>query len=559
MRLWGIGFGLPYDGVTYNAMWIEEIQEVHRALKLGAGEYTWVFGKGGLYLILFVEYGVLFAVSWAAGWVSGPREFAIQALQDPTALYVAGRVTVALMGVATCYVAYALARRVYDEKVALGAMLIGALAYFHALFSALINVDVGCALFLWTSVLVYLRYEDTGKLRYLFGAGALGAVSVAFKFPGAVVLPLLCAAILTSPQRPADWSRRVRDCLIVFVTLVVAMTAIAPEWIPRIGWMIHYNFPWLLDAPSAVTVEGGDDIGGEIRSMTVQIGGTRLRYVEHLLRGYNVVLLAFALVGAAVAAFRKNRWDLILAGTVVVFILVMSLSARTQPEHYLFPALPALWILGSRGVFAIARDRNWLAAASLAAIVAIPAAMLTRAMVEKSGSDTRISAKQWVEAHVPNGSRILMDGMQYRFSQSPPLNPDKESVTTKVKRASKEGEKLGRGVSDLALSVYQEAKGRARGPTYDIVSTVHGLQVKPIDYYVAQCYGYIITSDMVAGRYAEGGRGRELFPKSTQFYDSLSTDPRVRLVHEEHARHWHESGPTIRIYDVQTACETAGH
>src|SRR5690606_35894394 len=64
MRLWGITFGLPYEGVTYNQVTWEESQEVHRAFKLGAGEYTWSFGKGGLYYLLFVEFGMYFVVSW---------------------------------------------------------------------------------------------------------------------------------------------------------------------------------------------------------------------------------------------------------------------------------------------------------------------------------------------------------------------------------------------------------------------------------------------------------------------------------------------------------------
>ena len=70
LRLWGIDFGLPYEGLTYEQLTFEESKEVHRALKLGAGEYAWVFGKGGLYYLLFIEYGLLFVVSWTLGWVS---------------------------------------------------------------------------------------------------------------------------------------------------------------------------------------------------------------------------------------------------------------------------------------------------------------------------------------------------------------------------------------------------------------------------------------------------------------------------------------------------------
>ena len=75
LRMWGIGFGLPYDFTP------DEIHEIVRALKLGAGEYSWTPGKGGLYLILFVEYGFLYVFHWLTGTVSGSQEFAIRFLQ----------------------------------------------------------------------------------------------------------------------------------------------------------------------------------------------------------------------------------------------------------------------------------------------------------------------------------------------------------------------------------------------------------------------------------------------------------------------------------------------
>jgi hypothetical protein len=108
LRLWGIAFGLPYD-LTY-----DEGKEVHRALKLGAGEYHWGFGKGGLYYLLFVEYVVLFVVWWVAGVVSNPHEFALSIIQDQTTVFLLGRVTVALMGTFTCLLLFWLGRRVYD-------------------------------------------------------------------------------------------------------------------------------------------------------------------------------------------------------------------------------------------------------------------------------------------------------------------------------------------------------------------------------------------------------------------------------------------------------------
>ncbi len=551
-RLWGIDFGLPYDGITYDTLTIEEIQEVHRALKLGAGEYSWVFGKGGLYLILFVEYGVYFVISWLLGWVNSGREFAIQVLHDRTAIYVIGRVTVALMGVATCYVAYRIARRLYDERTGLVAALIGALAYFHAVFSGVINVDVGATLMLWLSVLVYLGYEETGKTKYLAGAGAVAAVAIAFKFPGAVAIPLIGLALLSAPPGNPAAGQLIRKCAIFGFTLVATLTVIAPEWMTSIGYLLRYNFLAGVQAAQAAAADG--DLHADIKSITVMQTEWTAGYLKHLVREYNVALTATAVFGALMGLLRRNRWDLILAGLVIAFIGIMSLSGRTQPERYLLPIVPALWILGARGAMALGRYRAWLPVTAVSVVVAVPAFWLVRAAVEKSQVDTRIHAKEWFEANVPAGALVLMDGMRYRFSQGPPLNPDAATVEGKVDKAIEEGGNFGRGVSEESLGIYQEAMKTAAGPKYRLVSTVHGLEVRDVSYYAEHCFDYIVTSSMVAGRFRAGSAAHRMFPESARFYESLGSDPRVRLVHEEAAEPWGKSGPTIRIYRLDNSC-----
>jgi hypothetical protein len=555
VRVWGIGFGLPYDGITYDGLTIEEIQEVHRALKLGAGEYSDVFGKGGLYLVLFVEYGALFVVSWLFGWVESGRDFAVQALQDRTTLYMLGRVTVALMGVATCYVVYQLARRLYDQRTALVSATIGALAYYHGVFSAVINVDIGSALALWTSLLVYLRFEAMGKLRYLAGAGAVAAVAIAFKFPGAVALPLIGVALLSAPRGSAASGHLVRNCAVLGFAMLATLTVIAPEWMTSIGNLVRYNFLAAIQSAHAAAQDA--DLRADIKSITVMRPNWRPGYLMHLANEYNAALTAAALFAAVMGIVRRNRWDLILAGTVVVFIAVMSLSDRTQPERYLLPIVPALWILGGRGVMELGRYRPWLPRMALIIVVAAPGLWLLRAAVEKSHSDTRILAKSWIETNVPSGARILMDGMRYRFSQSAPLNPDPETVREKVDRAVEEGGNFGRGVSEYALSIYEEAMVSVSGPKYELVSTVHGLQVRDVSYYAHECFDYIVTSSMVAGRFKPGAPARDMFPDSARFYDSLETDTRVKLAHEEVAESWKKSGPTIRVYKLDGKCQAA--
>lgn len=552
LRLWGIDFGLPYDGITYDSLTIEEIQEVHRALKLGAGEYSQVFGKGGLYLILFLEYGVYFVVLWLLGWVDNGRDFAIQVLHDRTAIYVIGRVTVALMGVATCYVAYRIGRHLYGERTGLIAALFGAVSYFHAVFSGVINVDIGATLMLWLSLLVYLRFEETGGVRFLAGAGALAAVAIAFKFPSAVAIPLVGVALLTAPQSSPAAGQWVRNCAIFGFSLITALTVIAPEWIASIGYIIQYNF--LAGIPAAHAEAADASLINDIKSITVMQSEWTAGYWLRLVKEYNLALTVAATFAAVMGLLRRNRWDLILTGLVIGFIGVMSLSGRTQPERYLLPIVPALWILGARGALALSRLHAWLPAAAVAVVTAMPTFWLIRAAVEKSHMDTRIHAKLWFEANVPEGALILMDGMRYRFSQGPPLNPDALTIEGKVDQAIEEGGNFGRGVSDETLSIYEEAMKTAAGPKYRLVSTVHGLKVRDLSYYAEQCFDYIVTSSMIASRFRPGEPAREKFPDSAKFYESLESDRRVHLVHEEVAKPWLKSGPTIRIYRVDNAC-----
>lgn len=553
LRLWGIDFGLPYEGLTYEQLTFEESKEVHRALKLGAGEYAWIFGKGGLYYLLFIEYGLLFVVSWALGWVSDSRDFALQILEDRTTVFLMGRVTVALLGTLTCLVIYEIGKRLYDWRVGMGAAFIGATAYFHGVFSTVINVDIGMTLALWTSVLLYLNYEKKKNLRFLVGAGILGGVAVAFKLPGVIVLPFLFLAIASAPENSRHPRQILRECGTVFLALLVSLTVIAPEWTTSI-WTIHHHFAEILSLAPTKSAES-DNTTETIRSITV-IGGTWTGYIKHLLKDYNLALTISALLGMGIALMRRHRWDILWMVFIVLFIGIMTMADRNQPERYLLPIMPALWLLSSRAIVAISSRHGSLTVAGLVCVAIIPLVGLVRHDIEKMQPDTRVLAKQWIETNVPSGARFLMDGMRYRFIPSPPLNPDKTTVNRLVSRAAKEGSDLSRGVSDFALSLYEEALGTVEGPTYELHSTTYGLKLESPSYYVQNCFEYIVTSSYITQRYKPGNPNRERFPQAARFYEQLPLDPRFRLAYQATPAPWKNSGPTISVYEVIPTCQS---
>jgi 4-amino-4-deoxy-L-arabinose transferase-like glycosyltransferase len=552
LRVWGIGFGLPYE-ITYEQLSVEETMEVHRAFKLAAGEYAWSFGKGGLYYLLFLEYSVFYVVSWVLGWVKNTHEFALRAIQDRTVFFLAGRLTVAVLGTLTCLVIFSLSKRVYDWRTALGAAFVGATAYFHTLFSSVINVDIGMTLALWASVLVYLKYEHTQRSRWLIGAGALGGIAIAFKLPGAVILPLLLLTIGTCREKWQYPRQMLKEVGIVLVAMFVTLTIVAPEWTSGIG-KLHYNFSRLLGTASPSTMQ--DDLGATIDSITIHRTAGGVTYLEHLFRPYNVVLTISAFIGVCLGLWNRHRWDLIWTVLIVGFLGIMSMADRAQAEHYMLPIVPALWLLSSRAVAAVSQ-RHWVTmVAGLVCVSVIPVAMLIRHDYEKTQSDTRVLAKEWIEANVPSGAKILMDGFRHRFIPSPPLQPDAATVTRQVAVSAKEGARMGRGVSQRSMSLYAQAMQQVDGPTYELHSTVLGLEVQDLNDYVQACFDYVITSSYITKRYVRQVN-QERFPKSVQFYTQLQTDDRFRVVYEAAPVRWQSSGPTITVYEVHSACDAA--
>ena len=435
LRVWGIGFGLPYE-LTY-----DEVHEILRAFKLGAGEYQWSFGKGGLYILLFFEFGLIYVVSWLMGWVANTREFAIWYVLDPSVFYLAGRLTVALMGTLTCLVVYFIGKRVWDWRVGLGASFIGATAAFHGVHSHVINVDVGTTFALWSSILVYLQYEKKKEIRWLIGAGILAAIAIAFKLPGGIVLLALFMAIGSNAETQS-YRIMFKEAGMVLLATVVTLTLIAPEWTSSLG-ALHENFSLTLGRGSASRDISEDNLRDTIDSITI-LGGDWSWYFTILLRNYNFALSFSALLGAGLGLWRRERWPIIWSVLSVVFLGFMFAADRGPSERYLLPIMPVLWLLSSLAVIEISRRRWWLIAPGLTCVVALPLIVLIRQDYEWTKPDTRLVAKEWIEANLPAGSRILMDGMRYRFVQSPPLWPDQVTVARLAAQAGGESERINR-------------------------------------------------------------------------------------------------------------------
>ncbi len=490
------------------------------------------------------------------GHIKGTHDFALQFVRDPSMFLLLGRLTVAVMGALTCLVIFHIGKRVYDWRVGLAAALIGATAYAHALHSHIINVDIGMVLAVWSSILVYLRYEQTSERRWLIAAGVLAGVAIAFKLTGAIVLPALFLAIVTRRWNRAAWRTVLGQTVTIMAAMLVTLTITAPEWTVNLADLVRAH-SWIVNQNHAPTGAFDGDMKEAFRLVTTRRAPNWAGYLKMLFHGHNLALTASALVGFGLALMNRMRWPVIWGALIIFFIAIMSSAERGQPEYYLLPIMPCLWLLGGHAIIAVTRNYQRATPVVLASVVALPLTGVVRQNHEWTQPDTRVVAKEWIEANIPSDSKILMDGYQNRFTPSPPLTPASAVIERQVAGVSSEPDRF-RAVSQSTLKLYAEAMESMRGPKYDLHTSVWGLAVKDPAYYVQHCFDYVITSSIITRRYADG-INRERFPRSAQFYERLESDPQFRKVYFVEPVDWQREGPVINVYKVAHNCASPSH
>jgi len=184
LRIWGIDFGLPH--IYHTDEWFE----VKRALKLGAGVFDFErVSKGGYFYLLFVEYGIYYAILKILGLVKSGDEFLFNLFRDPTNMWLIGRVTTAIIGTLNCWFVYLLGKHAFSKTVGLFAALLLAIHLIHVKCSHFITVDVPLTCFITICFLIMFWNSSKPKFTKLHYCllGFFVAFAIMTKIPGAVI------------------------------------------------------------------------------------------------------------------------------------------------------------------------------------------------------------------------------------------------------------------------------------------------------------------------------------------------------------------------------------
>lgn len=542
LRIWGMWANLPDVPNT------DEYQMILPSLRIGYGNLAVTNGYPPLTnFILFFEYTAFYGLGHLLGWFSSPIRFAYQIVADPTPLYLIARTTMALIGAATIPLLYLIGTTLYSRWVGLLAALFLTFDFVHAMLSKVAKVDALMVFLICLSFLYSARVLDKGRMRDYLLAGLFAGLAMAAKYNAIlVVVALLVAHVIHSRQAKKPWPQ------ILMAT---------PLWLSGLCALFGFwlGYPHIILDPSmfwqGLQRYSVDFFWSWLGYEGAPPGWNYYPWIA-LRTAYGLPLQLLVWFGVFAAVYRHKGRDILCLTMPILVYLMMSRFTVNQPRYFL-PATPFLLILAAKllvdltGKVSVARSRQLSAILALL-LVALPAAQIVFQNYVYTLPDPRVTARQWIEAQIPAGSRIVLDMEGPRLVESPESwqarNPDPPP--------------------SHMLQVEQQV--RAAAPvTYWILPIVHysnrepyrqgtEASVQPLSWYRRNGYRYVVTSTYMYEAYTRWPGVAARYPKTMAFYDSLEEEASLlaefRPLLEEDGRDFVTTDlstiPIIRVYEL---------
>ena len=417
LRLLGIDFGLPNTGCRP-----DEGVLVRKALAAAGGDLNPGFFHYPSFHIYTLAglFGACYAAGWVAGFFSTPQDFLLQYFIDPSGLYLAGRILGALLGTASIYLVYLVGRQAGGVRAGLAGAAFLSVCFLHVRDSHYLTVDVPAAFYLLLAAVLLLRFLRTGGAGWLAASALFSGIAVSTKYNAAIVIAVfagyLCARGLAQHRRsapsPGDSGPAVSlRHAAVFAAVTAAAAALGTPYA-----ILDFNSfaADVLSEREHFASGHGLDLG---RGWTYHAAAT-------LPAALGWPLYAAALAGCIVLLRAGGAPAMLVVA--MVFYYAVAGAGKTVFFRYMLPLAPFLCVAAACGLerlFAVVRMRAlWRTAVVL--LVAAPSLYASaRLGILLQRTDTRLLAAEWIETHVPAGSRIAMVGSGFGY---PRLHPGRD-------------------------------------------------------------------------------------------------------------------------------------
>lgn len=395
LRYWSLGHGVPY------AVSVDEPEIVERAFRMmkegTLNPHFFDYGSLHIYIQLIVSI-----VRFIAGAVTGAWDSLAHATSD--SFYIWGRAVVAAFGVATVLLVFRIGMR-WGARHALLAAALMAVMPLHVRYSHYVLTDIPLTFFVALTMLLALAAHERPVLRLFAFAGVAAGLAAAVKYNGgiALIMPLM-ACWMTPSARPSRLA-----CMLATIGAAAAAFFIAAPY-------TLLDLPGFLDRFATLTAE--------YRSSPAPGEPGAILYLKHLRLQFGtpgMLLIAGGLLMGIVRALRgpgRVSWAVALVFPIPYFLIVA--DQNIIYARYLLPLVPMLCVLAAAAVISgvsLLRRYQFPRGVRTALIAALTLALLAPPAITAVGFDRMISqrstldeAYEWIEANIPKGSTIVLEG-----------------------------------------------------------------------------------------------------------------------------------------------------
>lgn len=305
-----------------------------------------------------------------------------------------------VFGVLTVLMVYLIGRRLFGHTPGLVAALITAVSPLHVNHSQEIRMYSLLTALVTMSVLLFLRYVETGRLRTLIGV-------LAFSFASFLVFPLSVFMFAVYSVYLLFHIRRHRKPAVWWLTGQAAMAVAAVPWMPKlleVSKEFGDAWTWRLAKPGPI------DIAWMIRDFNLWRIASSHKTALMVSNAYTFVILGLLLFGALYGLGRagwQTRFTLLwllvpLAGTAIV----SNVSANMWITRYLIYASPALYLLIGLGLTRLAGSRAAYSIA-LIGVLGLPLARLAVYYQQPEHPEWR-QAVRWLQQNADENDSIAI-------------------------------------------------------------------------------------------------------------------------------------------------------
>ena len=410
LRLVNIGFGLPAMYDPDEPLFVLKAFELISKQTLNPG---W-FGHPGtttIYLLALIDIGVAL-VGLGSGAFATLPQFAAAVYADPRLIFIPSRIAMALIGVGTIWLSFLVARRLFDDRVAVVAAAFLALNAVHVAWSQIIRTDIPCSLFMLAALLFAISSGQEGRLRDTVYAALFAGFATATKWPGSSVMIAVAGAAFHLWRADRDIAALVRRLAIATVALLAGLFVASP-----------YIF---LDWRTVIANVGGEVAGGHLGHSGHGFVAN-LWWFLHLQVAGSMGWVGLALViGGFVLIARRRLARATLLPAALLFLVLIASQAQIW-SRWITPILPLFAIAAALATVSAGR---WLAERAapqwrvavvplVASLALLPSLAGAVEGARERANDTRAQASAWAIAHIPAGSTVVVEQLALDLRPQP--------------------------------------------------------------------------------------------------------------------------------------------